>query len=127
MSPYEWLRDGLNRNPDLFAYLDAVQLVKHAFGLVTQATNRPGGQRKRPVLAYVYAEPARCPPSVRGDFREKDVAAHADEVRWFARLVDDAAVAFVAFSYKELLATFADSPSPAVQAHGRALAQRFDC
>ena len=54
MSPYEELRDRLRSGKETFKLLDAAQLVKHAFGLVTEARR----QSRRPHLFYLFAEPA---------------------------------------------------------------------
>ena len=54
MSAYEDLRDRLRSGEDEFKFLDAAQLIKHAFGLVTEAKR----QTKRPHLFYLFAEPA---------------------------------------------------------------------
>jgi len=77
-----------------FAHLDATQLVKHAYGLVTDA-RRKG---KRPSLVYLFAEPPRVSAS--------DVARHRDEIATFAEAVAGDEVSFHATSYWEWLATF---------------------
>jgi hypothetical protein len=57
MSPYVELREGLANGSMAFRKLDAVQLVKHAFGIATQS-RRLG---KRGVLVYLHAQPDRWP------------------------------------------------------------------
>lgn len=53
MVRYESLRDALRSNTIQFRHLGAVQLVKHAFGLMTE-----GGRRKhKPILLYLSAVP----------------------------------------------------------------------
>lgn len=47
------MRDVLRAEPKRYRYVDAAQLVKHAFGLVTEG-RRKG---KEPVLLYLFAEP----------------------------------------------------------------------
>jgi len=125
MGPYLRMRDELSEHPQLFARLNAVQLVKHAFGLYTQAHR--GGTNKKPVLAYVYAEPKICPPSVTKAITEEDRKHHAKEVREFQAAVTDADVCFMTFTYSDLLATFEQSAVSAVREHGRAMRERFDC
>lgn len=115
--PFETLRDRLRSGQEGFVHLDAAQLVKHAFGLVTDA-RRLG---KRPALAYAYAEPkARGENEIAAD----TLRAHRDEIHRFCSLVQGAEVQFAAFSYREWLSEWPVDPD--VKAHGRALAGRFD-
>lgn len=117
MQPYEDMRDRLRREPRCFRYLDAAQLVKHAFGLVTEGTRK----RKPAALVYLYAEPQ----VLAGKAIPSDVlAAHRDEISEFAAAVDGAAVEFHAASYREWLATW-QAASQAVAAHGQAVASLF--
>lgn len=53
MEPFEQMRDRLRTGELRFEYLDAAQLVKHAFGLVTDAQRRS----RKTALLYLYAEP----------------------------------------------------------------------
>lgn len=119
MGPYEAMRDALSAGRR-FAFLDAAQLVKHAFGLRTE------GQRtgRQAVLCYLYAEPRAFP-----DGRAIPVAsiqAHRDEVAGFTAAVTSAAaeVAFCSLSYADLLQYWAGQP--ALADHAAALAARFD-
>ena len=57
MAPFERLRDDLASGEVQFECLDAAQLVKHAFGVRTQANKRG----KRATLIYLYAEPKNYP------------------------------------------------------------------
>jgi len=123
MGPFEWLRDGLAKKPLLFAHLDAVQLVKHAFGLRTQAKARG----KAPVLAYVYAEPKAWPLPAGRAISSEARAQHAEEVRWFARMAAGAEVLFVSFTYSELLAAFSGSLVADVREHSALVRGAFDC
>lgn len=113
MGPYQALRDTL-RQSDPFDFLDAVQLVKHAFGLVTEV-RRTG---KQPVLLYLFAEPANLAgrPIPMGSIK-----AHRDEVAQFARLVSGADVRFVACSYRDWLCKW----TGAAASHGYAITNRF--
>ena len=53
MGPFEKMRDELKSGQRQFVFLNAPQLVKHAFGLRTQA-NKSGKLAK---LVYLHAEP----------------------------------------------------------------------
>lgn len=76
-------------HPDHYVWLDAAQLIKHAFGL---ARSFPG----RPVtLLYLFWEPSN--PEASPEF-----AAHRAEIEAFKARVDGASPAFVAMSYPEL-------------------------
>lgn len=109
MAPYEAMRDALRREPRRFRRLDAVQLVKHAFGLVTEA-RRLG---RAPVLLYLYAEPEEAEGAL--------LRAHREEVETFAEAVAGAEVAFRAISYRAWLATWT---GPAA-AHAAAILAAF--
>jgi len=92
-----------------FSHLDAAQLVKHAYGLVTDA-KRNG---KRPALVYLFAEPARVAAG--------DIARHREEIAAFAGAVAGDEVSFHATSYRQWLATF---PAEA-RDHATAVLSRF--
>lgn len=123
MAPYEWLRDRLSKQPLLFERLDAAQLVKHAFGLRTQAHLR----RKAAVLAYAHAEPKAWPPPNGRQISAEARAQHDEEVRWFARMIAGAEVGFMAFTYRRLLEAFSASGSSDVRQHSAKIRERFDC
>lgn len=99
MGPYETMRDRLRSGDITFKHLDAAQLVKHAFGLVTDARR----QQKRPVLLYLFAEPAALAgkPIAASAF-----SAHRDDIARFAKAVAGAEVAFASISYREWFAGF---------------------
>lgn len=99
MEPFTRMRDALRSRDVRFQWLDGAQLVKHAFGLVTEGRRL----RKRPVLLYLYAEPSRRSTAA---IRAEDHAGHRQEVGAFARAVGGAAVAFAACSYREWLNTW---------------------
>jgi hypothetical protein len=115
MKPFEKMRDRLRTGELRFTHVDAAQLVKHAFGLVTDAARVKG---KRPILAYLYDEPARWPAD--------DIARNREELERFAWAVLGAAVMFVPISWHEWLARWSQSPHEAVRTHGQRLRQRFD-
>lgn len=94
MAPFTFMRDALRRRDAVFAYLDSAQLVKHAFGLVTEG-NRIG---KAPVLLYLYAEPDKRETSA---ISPETLARHRAEIASFAIDVAGAAVRFASCSYRE--------------------------
>lgn len=99
MKRYEKLRDQVSRKEIKFKYLDATQLIKHAFGLVTEA----GRKSKKPILFYLFAEPKIM--------RDKLIAssvfdAHRQEANLFQELVCGDEVKFAFSSYAEWLANF---------------------
>jgi hypothetical protein len=117
MRPFEEARDALRSGKLRFQYLDAAQLVKHAFGLVTDARRRG----LSPALLYLFAEPAelggrRLDPSV--------FQAHRAEVDEFAAAVRGAEVRFAATGYREWLSKWA-SFGQGVAEHAEAVADRF--
>lgn len=114
MEPFTVMRDMLRNGDTAFTYLDAAQLVKHAFGLVTEG-NRIG---KVPVLLYLYAEPAK-----RGatDITPETLARHRGEIARFGAAVAGAAVRFAACSYREWFANWIDD----ARHHADALVARF--
>jgi hypothetical protein len=117
MKPFEAMRDALKAGRQTFAFLDAAQLVKHAFGLVTDARRK----RKAPVLVYLFAEPA----SLGGrPIPRESIARHRAEIARFEAAVRGAEVAFHATSYREWLGFWPASPSP-VGAHAQAVIARF--
>lgn len=113
MRPYTAQRDRL-WEANGFRFLDAVQLVKHAFGLVTEG-RRVG---KRPVLLYLFAEPAELAGK---PIPQTSIDAHREEISEFARSVSGAEVQFAACSYREWLGTWSDAPA----SHGLAVLNRF--
>jgi hypothetical protein len=114
MTPFTAMRDRLRAGGSGYVHLDAAQLVKHAFGLVTEG-RRLG---KAPVLLYLYAEPTR-----RGATPIPAVAIerHRFEITDFAAAVADAEVRFVACSWREWLAGWTGD----ARNHADALIARF--
>lgn len=117
MGPYEEMRDRLRSDAELFEYLDAAQLVKHAFGLDTDGARKG----KMPVLVYLFAEPT----ALGG--RPIDPAAlarHRDEIAIFAQAVSGAAVTFHSISYRKWIGSWADYDHRVAE-HGSAVLARF--
>ena len=118
MSPYEELRDRLRSGEETFKLLDAAQLVKHAFGLVTEARR----QSKRPRLFYLFAEPA----TVGGKpIKHAVKVRHREEIARFASLVEGAAVSFSARSYREWLSAWPVS-DPELTDHRERVLRTFE-
>jgi hypothetical protein len=114
------MRDGLDRNPGMFEYLDAAQLVKHAFGLRTR------GQKagRTALLVYLFAEPKAWPNG--RSITDQQRAAHTEEARCFVRMVGGAEVRFELCTYQELFAHLKKSDSSQVRDHLPAIAGGFD-
>ena len=116
MGPFESMRDDLRVGNESFQYLDAAQLVKHAFGLVTDGRRKA----KLPILVYLFAEPS----SLKGRrLGEKKLTDHRAEITRFANAVQGAAVSFYALSYRDWLQTW-PSAGPVAE-HAAMLAKRF--
>lgn len=118
MRRYEAERDAIRVGRGT-RHLDAAQLVKHAFGLVTQA----GIAMKQPILVYLYAEPGCWPDGRR--IAEELRMAHRAEIETFGQAIAGDAVRFAAISYATLLASFADADSEGVRRHGEAVRTAF--
>jgi hypothetical protein len=116
MDRFAAMRDALRSGELRFRHLDAAQLVKHAFGLVTEARRLP----RRPVLFYLYVE-----PNERGErqISAKDHRRHRDEIAAFVQLVDGDEVTFLSSSYRRWI----DAALPVADAvaHLAHLRQRF--
>ena len=118
MRRYEQMRDRLRSGDEKYAYLDAAQLVKHAFGLVTEGRRRC----RVPVLFYLFAEPAaRNGRAIPGE----DRARHREEIAQFAEAIAGDEVAFHSSSYREWLSTWAQV-DPMTAAHGEAVMTMFE-
>lgn len=117
MAPYELLRDRLRSGELVFRFLDATQLVKHAFGLATDANRK----RKTAVLVYLFSEP----PLLKGrPLSSRKFEQHRVEIANFGAAVAGSAVEFVALSYGEWIASWAGRPATVLE-HGRAILTRF--
>lgn len=114
MARYCAVRRALSAGSLVYTHLDAAQLIKHAYGLVTTARDD-----LKPALFYVYAE-----PTARGarPIPASDHARHRQEIADFAARVAGDEVAFLASSYREWLATAAGA---AIE-HRSALHHHFD-
>ena len=97
MAPFTAMRDRLRSGDTGYVHLDGAQLVKHAFGLVTEG-RRLG---KASVLLYLYAEPTQRGLIV---ISKDAIARHRAEVADFAEAVAGAEVRFAACSWRDWLA-----------------------
>jgi hypothetical protein len=116
MAPYEQVRDKLRSRAEHFDFLDAAQLVKHAFGLVTEGHRKA----KRPYLVYLFAEPTEYAGHPIDDAKKQ---AHRSEIARFAAAVKGAEVGFGAISYREWLDSWPDSDSELAGHRAEILAQ----
>lgn len=117
MAAYDRLRAELTSGRLRFRHLDAVQLVKHAYGLRNQARKRGKGA----VLVYLHAAPAAWASGKPVD--PAAIRAHAAEVAGFAARVKGADVVFVPVRWSDLLAQWANVP--ALAGHVAAIRARF--
>ena len=124
MKGYEQVRDTLCRNPRSFTFLDAAQLVKHAFALRSEV-HRPGAHRGlAPILFYVHAEPEYWPGTDR-PIADAAKVGHRDEIARFARLVANDEVAFVSCSWRRLLEVWRHNHGEEIHIHADAVMARF--
>ena len=124
MKGYERIRDSLRENPRLFAFLDAAQLVKHAFALRSEVHRAGVHHGLKPILFYVYAEPESWPKTGRR-VDDEAKAGHREEIARFARLVEDDEVAFVSCPYRHLLAIWRRDHREEIRTHADAVLARF--
>jgi hypothetical protein len=119
MKPYENMRDRLGEGGMQFERLNAVQLVKHAFGLRTEAHRRG----KAATLVYLYAEPEAWS---NGECVSTDaLEMHAQEARRFASQVEGAEVKFRLCTYKEMLSAFRATGDRDLSRHADTIALQF--
>jgi hypothetical protein len=98
--------------PKSYTYLDAAQLIKHAFGLAHTYRDRPVS------LLYLFWEPAN--PEASPIF-----AAHRAEIAEFAKRVAGSTPNFSAMSYPELWRRLEDAGPEWLQAHIDELRARY--
>jgi hypothetical protein len=117
MAGYDALRAALTDGRLTYRHLDAVQLVKHAYGLRTQAQKRARGA----VLVYLHAAPVAWANGKPLD--SAVLRAHAAEVRDFATRVKGQDVTFAPVRWADLLRHWAGIP--ALADHAAAITARF--
>lgn len=111
------LRDDLVKGEVAFEALDAVQLIKSAYGIWTRAEKRASGA----VLVYLYADPKNWANGKPVDAGLK--ARHRKELAQFSSLIAGDGVAFVRLRWADLLAQWAGVPQ--LQAHAAGLRGMF--
>jgi len=98
--------------PNLFRYLDAAQLIKHAFGLGVQYPDRDV------MLLYAFWEPLNA--DKYSAFRE-----HRSEVSQFANLVAGSSVRFAWITYRDLWQAWLDEEGAWLGTHVQHLLERY--
>ena len=126
MKGYEQVR-GLRCGDDArrYGFLDAAQLVKHAFALRSQV-HRSGvhcGLKPIPLLCPCRARNFGQEP--RGSSTRPRRAGHRDEIARFARLVEGDEVVFVSCPYRRLLEAWRHDHGQEIRAHAEAVMARF--
>lgn len=119
MQPFLIMRDSLKTNPCRFERLDAAQLVKHAFGLRTEAVRRG----KKTALLYLYAEPSAWPGGRALD--QTAVATHRNEIESFTQDVRGAEVTFNHLSYRRFVDALFTASDSRCQTHAEAFSGMF--
>ena len=99
------LRDDLVKGNVGFEALDAVQLIKSAYGIWTRAEKRASGA----VLVYLYADPVNWASGKKVDANRK--ALHRRELAEFSKLIAGDNVVFVRMRWTDLLAQWAAVPA----------------
>lgn len=117
MAGYDALRAALSEGRLTYRHLDVAQLVKHAYGLRTQAVKRARGA----VLVYLHATPATWASGKPVD--PQAIRRHAEEIRDFAARVKGQDVTFAPLRWADLLAQW--SGVPALADHAAAITARF--
>lgn len=117
MARYTALAQALIAGTADYRCLDAVQLVKHAYGIRTRAQKRALGA----VLVYLYAEPEQWASGKPVEGARK--AQHRDEIARFAAAVAGDDVVFVPINWGDLLWHW--DRVPALRAHVAAIRARF--
>lgn len=117
MARYTSMRLALTSGKKTYRHLDAVQLIKLAFGMKVQGTKRGRGA----VLIYLHASPDSW---ANGKALDPDsIARHYAEIADFARAVKGDDVVFMALHWADLLDQWAKKPE--IAPHVKELRQRF--
>lgn len=125
MSGYESVRDSFRKNGQSYSFLDAAQLVKHAFALRAEVhgPTRPNCGLK-PILLYVYAEPEFWPGTDRR-VAHSEKQYHREEIVRFANIVEDDEVIFKSCSYRNVLDIWLNEADLGIRTHAEAVIKRF--
>ena len=114
--PATWLSEmqSLIEEPNRYRWLDAAQLVKHAFGL---SYTFPGASL---VLIYLYWEPTN--PQCHPAFMQ-----HRAEIDRFCQCVSGTGPTFLAMSYRQIWRFWEDCSQPLwLKTHVRCLRARYE-
>jgi hypothetical protein len=117
MARFTAMRLALTEGRQTYRCLDAVQLVKHAYGLRTQSVKRGLGA----VLVYLHAAPTTWASGK--PVSPEAIARHKVEIADFARAVKGDDVTFIDLRWSDLLADWAKAP--AIAAHAASIRARF--
>lgn len=117
MPRFTELRDEMVKGNIGFEALDAVTLIKSAYGIWTRAEKRASGA----VLVYLYADPVAWANGKKVDAARKSL--HRKELAEFSNLVAGDGVAFVRLRWTDLLDQWANVA--ALLPHVAALRARF--
>ena len=116
-------KDALKSEELEYQTLDAAQLVKHAFGIRSEVHRSGDFKGLRPVLLYLYAEPAPWPSG--RSVAEGKLLKHCDEIQDFKSRVLGDEVEFHDLSYQSLLSTWISSGDAGVSEHAANILDRF--
>lgn len=117
------LRD-LRENRLTFKSLDAVQLIKHAYGLRTVVhRDSSSGYQRQPVLLYLFSEPEAWPDGQPVDSTQ--IAMHREEIQSFAERIAGDEVCFEAISWSDLLDLWENGPDLDLGAHAGRVRRTF--
>ncbi len=113
----EMLRIQLNGDCKSYQWLDAAQLIKHAFGLINTFPDRPV------TLIYLYWEPSNVEELPK---EWKDVfVGHRREIEIFEDRICGSKPKFMAISYSELWRLWEQNASPWLKDHLREVRSRY--
>ena len=124
MSGYERVRDSLRENGRLYSFLNAAQLVKHAFALHSEVYRPKPHYGLKPTLLYVYAEPEFWPGTGRR-VADSEKLQHRDEIARFADFVAGDEVTFLSCSYRRVLEIWLNESDHRIRSHAEAVIKRF--
>lgn len=117
MQRYTALRLDILSGAVRFDALDAVQLIKHAYGIRTRAAKSAKGA----VLVYLYAEPAAWQSGKPVD--PARIALHRADIARFGKTVAGDDVVFIPLRWSDLLDQWSRVPS--LSEHVAAIQERF--
>ena len=107
----------LMKEPESYDWLNAAQLIKHAFGLTNPKTETFRG--KSAILLYLYWEPLN--PARYSEFSE-----HRREIKKFAKRVCGSSPLFRAMSYQELWSSWGQAAPDWLMKHLDDLKSRYE-